>query len=129
MKKKTPEDIIIPQMMIRWCMVPETWSATIRIFCHFGLFFALLLPNNPENQNFEKMKKMLVDIIILHKCTINENHTMYVSWDMDCDRYIFFSFLTIFCPIEDCTGAEEAGVELASKVDRILYTMKWGEVD
>ena len=25
---------------------------------------------------------------------------------------------------EDCTGAEEAGVELASKVDRILYTGK-----
>ena len=29
-------------------------------FCHFGQFFALLpQPNNPKNQNFEKMKKYL----------------------------------------------------------------------
>ena len=32
----------IPQMMIIWCMVPETWSAIDRFFCHFGLFFAFL---------------------------------------------------------------------------------------
>ena len=30
-----------PQMMI-WCMVPEISITTNRIFCHFGLFFALL---------------------------------------------------------------------------------------
>ena len=28
----------------QWCMVPEMWSVTDRIFCHFGLFFALLPP-------------------------------------------------------------------------------------
>ena len=60
----------------------EIWSATDRIFSHFGPFFALLTPpppppnNNPENQNFEKMKKSPEDIIILHKCTINDNHMM-----------------------------------------------------
>ena len=27
------------------------------IIFHFGLFFALLLTNNPKNQNFEKIKK------------------------------------------------------------------------
>ena len=27
-----------------WCMVPEIWSATDRIFCHFELFFTILLP-------------------------------------------------------------------------------------
>ena len=36
-------------------------------------------PNNPENQNFEKMKKNDVNIIILHKCTINDNHMIYGS--------------------------------------------------
>ena len=35
-------------------------------FCHFGIFFALLPPENAENQNLEKMKKMLGDTIILH---------------------------------------------------------------
>ena len=33
--------------------------------------------NNPENQNFEKMKKIPGDIIILHICTINQNHMRY----------------------------------------------------
>ena len=46
-------------------MVPEIWSTTDRIFCHSGLFFALLPPYGPENQNFEKMKKITEDIIIL----------------------------------------------------------------
>ena len=28
--------------------------------------------NNPKNQNFEKMKKLAGDIIILYRCTIND---------------------------------------------------------
>ena len=31
---------------------------------------------DPENQNFEKMKKTSEDIIILQMCTINDNHIM-----------------------------------------------------
>ena len=34
----------VPLMKTIWCMVPELSSATDRIFCHFGLFFALLSP-------------------------------------------------------------------------------------
>ena len=60
-------------------MVPDIWNATGRIFCHFGLFFDLLPPNNPENQTFEKMKEKPGDIINLHMCTINDNHMMYGS--------------------------------------------------
>ena len=41
------------------------------IFLHF------YPPNNPKNQNFEKMKKQLGDIITLLMCTINDNHMMY----------------------------------------------------
>ena len=43
-------------------------------FCHFGLFFALLPSNNLKIQNFEKMKELFGDIIILRRCNINENH-------------------------------------------------------
>ena len=52
---------------------------------------------DPENQNFEKMKKTLEDIIILQMCTINDSHMIYDSWDME---YIGqnLSFWTIFCP-------------------------------
>ena len=59
--------ICVPKMMIIWCMIPEIWSAANIIFSPFAPFFAtLLLPNNPENQNFEKRKNTSWDIIILH---------------------------------------------------------------
>ena len=89
-----------PLMTIIWCMVPEIWSMTGIIFCHSGPFFPFYTPNgswdmewnrrnffvilncflpfyppnNTKNQNFEKMKKPPGDIIILHRCNINDNH-------------------------------------------------------
>ena len=59
-------------------------------------FFLFYPPNNPENQNFEKMKNPCGDIIILHMCTINDYHMMHVSWDRECNRQNFLSFWTIF---------------------------------
>ena len=54
-------------MTIIWCIVPEIWSATDIIFSHSGPFFAILPPIDPENQNFEKLKKKKTpeDITIL----------------------------------------------------------------
>ena len=63
-------------------MVPEIWSATDKTFLildHFLPFYSPS-PNIPENQNFEKIikkKKKPGDIIIFHKCTINDNRMMY----------------------------------------------------
>ena len=64
--------------------MPEISSVTDTIFCHFGLFFALLPSSNPENQNFEKMKKHPGDIIIFHMSTINQNHMYMIHeiWSM-----------------------------------------------
>ena len=33
----------VPRIRIIWCMLPEIWSVTDIIFCHFGPIFALLL--------------------------------------------------------------------------------------
>ena len=52
------------------------------IFCHFGTFFTLLTPNNPENQNFEKMKEAPGDVIILHNV-----HQKSQSYDVCFLRY------------------------------------------
>ena len=41
------------------------------------------------------MEKM-PDMLILHTCTINENHIMYGSWDMESDRQNYFG--PIFFP-------------------------------
>ena len=65
------------------------------ILCHFLPFYTT---SNLQNQNFEKMKKTPGDIIGLHKCTINANHIMYGSLDMQHDRQNFLSFWTIFFP-------------------------------
>ena len=62
------------------------------IFCSF----ALLL--NPKIEIQKKCKKPLGDIILLHMCTINQDHMMYGSWDMKCNRQNFFVILAIFLP-------------------------------
>ena len=45
-----------------------------------SVIFNHLLPfnptNNPQKQNFKKMKVMPRDIFILHMCTITDNHGM-----------------------------------------------------
>ena len=66
------------------------------IFCHFGPFLSYDPPSKPKNQNFEKLKLRLRDIITLHLCTTNDNHMMYGSWERD--RQTFLSFWTSFCP-------------------------------
>ena len=78
-----------------WFLRYGAWQT---IYCHFGQIFALLPPKNPNNQNFEKVKKKTPgDIIILHMCAINENHIMYGSSDMERDGQNFLSFWTNFC--------------------------------
>ena len=46
------------------------------ILDHFLPFYP---PNNPENENFEKMNEAPGDIIILQNFTINGNHIVYGS--------------------------------------------------
>ena len=75
------------------------WARQTDFFCHFVIFFALLPPNNPKYQNFEKIKKTSGDIIILHICTINYNHMMYGFWDIEHDWQNFFVILDNFLPI------------------------------
>ena len=52
-------------------MVPELWSATGRMFCHFGPSFALLPPLTSQ--------KMSGDIMILYKCTKEHDNILHCS--------------------------------------------------
>ena len=72
-------------------------------FVILGHFLYFYPPNIMENQNFEKMKKTPGDIIILHMCTINDDHMMYVSWDVEHDRQNFLSFWATFCSFTPLT--------------------------
>ena len=90
-------------MTITWCRVRETWSVTNRIFSHFGLFFALLPPDNPKNLNFGEKKKIPWSIILLHMWTINHDHIIHCSWDMmrgRCNSYfLFWAIFSSFTPL------------------------------
>ena len=58
-----------------------------------GYLLPFYSPINPENQNFEKMKKTPGETIILHKYTLNYSHMIYVSWDINCNTDFFFVIL------------------------------------
>ena len=58
--------------------------------------FCLFISQQPGKSQFWKNEKKPGDILILHMCTINDNHMMYGSWDMECNRQNFLSFWTIF---------------------------------
>ena len=66
--------------------------------CHFKSFFAHLPHYWPPKLKFGKKCKKNPDIILLHMCNINPDHTMYASWDMKCNRQIFFVKLGHFLP-------------------------------
>ena len=79
-----------------WFLRYKAWQT--RFFCHFELFFAFLPSKQPKKSQFWKIeKKTPGDIIILHMCTINDDHMMYGSWDMKPDKQNFLSFWTVFC--------------------------------
>ena len=65
-------------------------------FLWFLTIFAFLPPYNRDKKLFEKIKNQMPGDIILHMCTINENHMMNGSWDMKRDRPNVSSFWFIF---------------------------------
>ena len=92
--KQTSGDIIIlhkrtknyDQMMYSsWDMVGGRFNCYISFWAIFPLLYTPLKAK--KNQNFEKMKKMPGDIIILDTYTKNYDQKMYSSWDMLCDRW------------------------------------------
>ena len=59
-----------------------------------------------KNKNFKKKKKKKKtpeDIIILYMCTINDNHLMHGSWDMECNGQNLMLFWAFFCPFTPVT--------------------------
>ena len=92
-----------------WCffggVIPQcTLWRQIELFVIWDYFFPFYPSNNLKKQNFEKMKKIPIDIIILHMCTVNEDDIMYDSWDMKHDRQNFLWFWAIFCLLTPLTA-------------------------
>ena len=105
--KKKPGDIILHKcttndmMYGSWDMKHDGENFFV-ILDHFLHFYT---PKNPENQNFEKLKKAPGDIIILQKCTENHDHMLYCSLDMARNGFnCYSSFWAISCPFTSLTA-------------------------
>ena len=71
----------------------------VEFFVILGHILPFYYPPSPtndlENQNFDKKwKKKPGDIIILHRCTINNSYMVYGSWDIKHNGQNFLSFWT-----------------------------------
>ena len=85
-------------------------------FVIWGNFLHFDPPNNPKNQNFEKMKKLPGNIIILHLCTTNDNHMMYVCWDIECDRiFVISDYFLPFYPLPPALTAQKTKIQIKMK--------------
>ena len=89
----------VRQMMIIWCMVPEIWSVTDRIFCHFVPFFALLPPLIIQKIKMLKKWKKHLAMASFYTCTPK----IVIMWCMlpemwsatDIIFYHFWSFFAV----------------------------------
>ena len=72
-------------------------------FLSFWTIFCPFTPLYWPRKFLKKLRKTPEDII-LQICTINDNHRLYGSSDMEHDRQNFLSFWTVFCPFTPLTA-------------------------
>ena len=128
--KKISLDIILLYIHVyhKWRSY-DLWFLKYKVrqtnFCHFGPFFALsALSLTTWKIKFFTLKRAPGDIIILYICTINDNHMMCGSWDMECIRQ-FFVILDRFLPFYPSTDTENQNFEKMKKTsgDSIILHM------
>ena len=94
-----------------------------------GYFSPFYQTKNKKNQNFEKMKKIAGDIIILHRYTKNHNHMLYGSWDIEWDAefFVILDHFFIFYHPPPPNNLENQNVEKMKKAsgDIIIYQKLW----
>ena len=89
--KKFAGDVIILHMCTKNHNHNDIWFLRYGVrqtefFVITDCFLPFYDPIDPKNQNFEKMKKTLEDIIILQMFTINDSQMIYGFSDMECNR-------------------------------------------
>ena len=121
--KNTPGDIIIlhastinKKSCDTWFLRYEAWQTGFFLkLDHFLLFYQ---PNN-----FWKNVKKHLEILSFYMCTISENHVMYGSWDIECNRQNFLSLRTILCPVTPLTPQKIKNFEIMKKTPGNTITL------
>ena len=100
--KKTSGDIILHICTINDNQSYDAWFLRARQaeFLSFWTVLCTFTPLRTQKIKILKtMKKTPGDIIILHMCTINDNHMMYGSWDMEVDgQNVILDHFSAFLP-------------------------------
>ena len=64
--------------------------------------------------------------VILHMCTINENHMMHGSWDMECNKQFFFFHFLPFYPTNNLKNKNfENFLEISFDMSGPQMTTTW----
>ena len=94
----------------------------------FLSFWAMLLPfdppNNPKNQNLEKIKKFL-KILSFYTCVPQMTTVMHGFWCIKHDRQDFLSFWAIFCPFTPLTIQK---IKILKKWKKLLEILSFTQV-
>ena len=93
----------VPKTTIIWCYSSWDTEWDMQNFLSFWSSFCPFSPLKTQKIKILKLKKTTQDIIILHICTIKNNHMMYGSWDMErnktfCHSRPFFALLPPYGP-------------------------------
>ena len=78
------------------------WDCLAELIAILGYFFLFNLLATQKHKILKNGKSIWRCRQFIHACTCNF-HNLYVSWDMECGRYIFLSFSAIFCPFTQLT--------------------------
>ena len=90
---------------------------------NFLLFWTSFWPFTLLTTQKIKIMKTAGDIIILQMCTINENHMMYGSWDMEHDRHNFLSFQAIFLSFYLTDNLKNQNFEKMKKIPGVVIIL------
>ena len=89
------------------------------LYASFLSFWAIFCPSTPQPTQkikiLKKWKKMPGDIILLHMCTINEDHMIYGSWEIRRTTHNFSSFWATFCPFYPTDNPENQNIVKINK--------------
>ena len=106
--KKIASDIIILHMCTKNHnhMMYASWKMECnrqKFLSFWTIFCPFTTQLTPKLKIWKKCTKRPRNIILLHMCTINEDHVMYGSSDIRHKKQSFWSFWVIFCPLTPLT--------------------------
>ena len=92
--------ICAPKIAIIWFTVPKIRSETQNFLSLWAILCPFTSPVMILNINILKKSKKYLEILSFYTYmrTINEDHMMYGSWNIRCDRHKFLTFWATFYP-------------------------------